>query len=174
MNKMYDVVATSLASFLVGCGDVYRVKVHDPSKPAGIPFFATAGACTQETVYANPYYVVTLKVTGPSGVLFNDTLKLSNTGRRSNDFQNLIAQLNKPQPELSSVQTAWTFLKQRQAFDPYTQSDGEFLFKNGSKVVTVVDYAHQYSLNQRKPLAGSVRADYKLAPDGTLTGVQGT
>jgi hypothetical protein len=162
-----------LASVFVGCGSLYRVKGFDSKNPAGIPFFAKSGACTQETVYANPYFLITLKVSGASGVIFSDTAKLSNTGHSSADFNNLIKELDKPQPDLSSVQTAWALLKQRQSFDPYTQSDGEFLLSNAAKIIAIVDYSHPYALNQRKPLAGSVSADYKISSDGTLAEAQG-
>jgi hypothetical protein len=172
MNKMSAVLVISVVSLLAGCGNLYRVKVHDPTAPTGIPFFSNVGACTQQTVYANPYYLITLKVTGASGILLSDGVKLSSTGHRSVDFQNLIAQLDKEKPDSDSVKAAWELVKRR-SFNPYTESDAEFVLSNTSKATTVVDYAHQYSLNERRPLVGSVSADYKLSPDGTLSEAQG-
>jgi len=171
MSKV-SIVRITLAIILAGCGPVYRVKVNDVSNPSGIPFYAVVGACTQQTVYANPYYLITLKVSEGSGTVSTDEVKLSPKGHQSADFESLIDELDKPQPELSSVQTAWGLLKQRQSFDPYTQTEGEFILTNTSKASTVVDYSHPYSLNERRPLSGSVSADYKLAPDGTLSEAQ--
>jgi hypothetical protein len=37
----------------------------------------------------------------------------------------------------------------------------------------MVDYEHHYTLNAKTPLAGSVKTDYKLNSDGTLTEVTG-
>jgi hypothetical protein len=173
MKSRWAFVLVPLLAILIGCGDVYRVRVHNAASPSGIPFYSSSGACTQETVYANPYYLVTLKVSGPSGVLLSDSVKLSNRGHKSSDFSELTKELEKPQPDFGTVEAAWILLKQRQAFDPYTESEGQFLLRNASKLTTVVDYGHPYSLNERKPLAGSVSADYKLNPDGTLGEAQG-
>src|ERR1700735_3956279 len=167
-----SVLPITLAFILAGCGPVYRVKVNDASNPSGIPFYTVVGACTQQTVYANPYYLITLKVSEASKTVSTDVIKLSPRGHESADFNDLVAELDKAQPELSSVQTAWGLLKERQSFDPYTQVEGEFMLTNTSKVSAVVDYSHPYSLNERRPPSGSVSADYKLSPDGTLSEVQ--
>lgn len=173
MYKGSLLLGFSLLVFLEGCGPVFRVNIHDANKPSGIPFYSVVGACTQQTVYANPYFLITLKVSGASGVILTDTVKLSLSGYQSADFRNLATELDKPTPELGTVQTAWGLLKQRQSFNPYTQSNGEFLLMNASKVSATVDYAHAYSLNQSKPFAGTVSGDYKLSSDGTLGEVQG-
>jgi len=173
MHNFRVLLLAASTGALLGCGDLYRVSVHDAANPKGIPFYTMSGACAQQSVYANPYYLVTLKVSAAAGPISADTVKLSPVGRSSADFRALLDELDKPQPELASVQTAWSSLKQRQSFDPYSQSAGEFLLDNSSKAVTLVDYAHEYDLNQRKPLAGSTSADYKLGPDGTLTEAQG-
>ena len=99
---------------------------------------------------------------------------MSKTGHQSSDFAALMAELEKQQPDFTSVQQAWNLLKQHQPFDPYTENDGQFVLRDTSKVTTIVDYAHTpYSLNEHKPLAGSVSADYKLNSDGTLAEAQG-
>ncbi len=156
---------------LTGCS-LYQVGVHKPASPSGIPFFAAEGACTQETAYANPYYLLTLKFTGSSGLLFSDSVKLSKAGYSSDDFKALVAELSKPQPDTGSVQKAWNLLKQENPFDPHTETGDQFLLKNTRKAIAIVDYANHYSLNQRRPLAGSASADFKLNSDGTLSEAQ--
>lgn len=156
----------------LGCGDLYRIKAHNATTPGGIPFFAMSGACLQQTVRANPYYLLTLKITVESGPVSSDTVKLSPAGHASADFQALLNELDKGTPDLGSVQTAWSFLKQRQSFDPHTETAGEFILSNSSKVVPIVDYAHEYDINSRKPLSGSASSSFKIGSNGTLTDAQ--
>jgi hypothetical protein len=158
---------------LLGCGEVYHVGVHHPDDPQGIIFYANTGACTQQTVYATPYVIVTLKASTASGTALTDSVKLSNKGRKSDDFLTLLDDLDKTKPDLGTIQNDWKPLKERQSFDPNTSNDGEFMLENSSKAATVVDYAHPYSLNQTRPWAGSTTSDYKLNADGTLSEAQG-
>jgi len=172
-------IGITLALILTGCGEVYHVRAHNPQKPAGIPFYSIAGACVQETVYATPYYLVTLKISGSSGALLSDTTKLSTAGRNSPDMRGLISELSKPQPDSGTIQTAWANLKERWSLDPTLQANDpnvqpvQFLLRNSSKAISTVDYGHEYSINQQKPFAGSASSDYKLSSDGTLSEAQG-
>ena len=47
------------------------------------------------------------------------------------------------------------------------------LVANTDTVKVLVDYKHQYALNEKVPFAGSVKADYKLNEDGTLSEASG-
>jgi len=173
MRKLFLLMLPTLAAGLAGCGELYKVRVHKPTDPSGIPFYSVSGACTQETVYVTPYFLVTLNIVGASGVQLSDSVKLSTAGHSSADFRALVGELSKSEPESGAVQTAWNLVKQRQSFDPYTADTGRFLLSNISKLSSTVDYSHQYSINQRKPLSGSANADYKLSSDGTLAEAQG-
>lgn len=171
MRRYTSLLAILSASFIGGCS-LYHVGAFNQNKPDGIPFFAVAGACSHQTVRAVPYFLITLKVTGTSGMISTDAVKLSTSGHASIQFTTLLEELEKNQPVLTAVQDAWDALKAKQPFDPYTNSDGEFLLSNTSKLVPVVDYAHPYSLKQHAPLAGSASADYKINADGTLSEIQ--
>jgi hypothetical protein len=173
MRQLPLFLAILAASLFGGCS-LYHVRAFDDQNPNnGIPFFAASGACTQQTVRAIPYFLITLKISGASGVISSDTVKISKAARTSYEFNALLEELGKPQPVRSAVQTDWDNLKAKQPFDPYGQSDGEFVLSNTSKVVTVVNYSEHYSLNQKVPLAGTTSGDYKLSADGTLSEVQG-
>jgi hypothetical protein len=44
---------------------------------------------------------------------------------------------------------------------------------NSCSLTSVVDYSVRYSINEKKPLAGSANADFKLGSDGTLNEASG-
>lgn len=173
MRKSFASVTLAVAASLLGCGDLYRVTAHSTTEPNGIPFFVMKGVCVQETVNAVPYYLVTLKTSKGTSPLSSDSVKISSAGYKSADFVTLLGELDKQTPDFDSVQRAWTLLKTRQSFDPYTQNAGEFQLSNSSKVTSAVDYSQAYDINQKKPLSGTANAAFKIGQTGTLTEVSG-
>lgn len=159
--------------FVCGCGSVLRVKPFDPSKPEGIPFFVKQGACNHQSVYGNPYWRLTLKVSNDSETLATETLDINNADHGGQDFNELLHELEKPAPDQDSVMNAWNDLKKRDRFDPWTQNADRILLENTSSLTSVVDYSNRYSINQSKPFSGSSNADFKLSADGTLNEASG-
>jgi hypothetical protein len=164
--------AVLLCSSLCGCGSLFHVVKFDPNKPQGIPFYVKQGVCVHQTVYANRYWQLTLKVTSESGIGTEDVIKIKEVDHIGHDFNALLHELEKPSPDTDSVVNAWTALKRSQ-FDPWSQSDGRVALENSSSLTNVVDYSVRYSINQKKPLAGSSNADFKLGSDGTLNETSG-
>lgn len=173
MRSVFVLVVVAITVTVSGCGNLYRVTAHSASDPQGIPFFAMKGVCVQETVRAVPYYLITLKISKASSPISADTVKISTTGHKSADFTALLDELDKQTPDLDTVLRAWSALKERQSFDPYTQNIGESMLSNKTKVASVVDYSQEYDINQRKPLSGTANAAFKLGQNGTLTEVSG-
>jgi hypothetical protein len=175
-SRTISVVTVSAfsAALLCGCGSLLRVGKFSKDSPQGVPFYAIAGACKQQTVYATPYYRLTLKLSNSAGPLSADVMSISNSSYLGADFQTLMQVLESPTPNSKSVLDAWKFLRERaQPFDPYQTADGQIVLENSTSAVSIVDYSTPYSLNVRKPLSGTSSADYKLATNGTLAEVQG-
>jgi hypothetical protein len=162
-----------LCAYVCGCGSLLRVKPFDPSKPEGIPFFVKQGACNHQSVYGNPYWRLTLKVSNDSGTLSMETLDINNADHGGQDFNGLLHELEKPAPDQDSVMNAWNDLKKRDRFDPWKQNADRILLENTSSLTSVVDYSTKYSINQSKPFSGSSNADFKLSADGTLNEASG-
>jgi hypothetical protein len=173
MRSVGVVFIMLLTGSVLGCGDLYRVTAHNTSAPGGIPFFAMKGVCVQETVYGVPYYLITLKISVGSSPVSSDNVNISTNGHKSADFRTLLNELDKPAPDLGTVQDAWSALKQRQSFDPYVENTGEVQLSNKTKVSNVVDYSQGYDINQRKPISGTANAAFKVGENGTLTEVSG-
>jgi hypothetical protein len=168
MKIMGAALAALLCAFVSGCGSMLQVKAFDPAKPAGIPFFIKQGACNHQSVYGNPYWRLTLKVSNDSGTLAMETLDINNSAHGGQDFNALAHELEKPAPDQDSVMNAWDALKRKDRFDPWKQNEDRILLENSSSLTSVVDYSTKYAINQKKPFSGSSNADFKLGADGTL------
>lgn len=155
-----------------GCGSSLRIAKFDPNKPQGLPFFVKEGVCVHQTIYATRYWRLTLKVTGESGVGTEEVLNISAPDHSGHDFNALLHELEKASPDSDSVTNAWTSLKRNQ-FDPWSQTEGQVVLDNSTALTSVVDYSARYSINVKRPLAGSASADFKLGPDGTLNEASG-
>jgi hypothetical protein len=173
---MRTFAATSVilvCAFVCGCGSLLRVKPFDPNKPEGIPFFIKQGVCNHQSVYGNPYWRLTLKVSNDSGTLAMETLNINNTDHGGLEFNELLHELEKAAPDQDSVMNAWNNLKKLARFDPWKQNEDRLLLENTSSLTSVVDYSTKYSINQSKPFSGSSNADFKLSADGTLNEASG-
>jgi hypothetical protein len=157
-----------------GCGNLLRVRKFDPNNPQGVPFFVKHGVCVQQTVYANPYWRLTLTYSPSKGQTTLQTILVSEAVYNGPDFSALAATLaQQPAPDSHSVLTAWDDLKNASKFDPWADLKGQRLLANSSSLTTEVDYQTAYAINQKKPFSGSSQADFKLAADGTLNEASG-
>jgi hypothetical protein len=173
MRSFGTAMVTLLCACACGCGSLLRVKQFDPNNPQGIPFYIKQGACNHQSVYGNPYWRLTLKVSNDTGTLAQETLDINNSAHGALDFNGLLHELEKPAPDQDSVMNAWNDLKRKDRFDPWKQNQDRTLLENSSSLTSVVDYSTRYSINQSKPFSGSSNADFKLGADGTLSEASG-
>jgi hypothetical protein len=177
-HYIYLVLALTLAAS--GCSSAYIVKKNG-QKTDGIPFYTKVGACLHTSVYAAPYFRLTLKKAGDEKT--SDTLNLSESALQSPEAQDVIS-LVRDNPPLSdvkyeSLRKMWSALKTSSGLDPYsalcigqsncTDKLAKYLVSNTGSPAIFVDYKNTYTMNARTPFAGTVSADTTLAEDGTLS-----
>lgn len=175
MKSARTLLCCTLFLALTGCGSAFRV--HQGTKAvAGIPFYVKTAKCLHQTVYMAPYYTITFqmllkddKVLGSDGVAITEE-----TFKDADTLHFLEIMRDEPKKDTFDEATrAWDALKQR-GINPYDPKALQLrAVRNTSTATVMVDYTegHEYTLNAKVPLAGSVTATYKLSSDGTLTDV---
>jgi hypothetical protein len=163
--------------FSAACVSAFRVHhITDKQKLDGIPFYAKTARCVQTSVYLYPYYRITFQTLSGDKVLGTLSVALNAAAYRSSDTQGFLGILRKKPPlsddDIAKVADYWSKMEAASE-DPYSRvgqnaSATQFLISNTASVKVLVDYSNEYSLNARTPLAGSVKADYKLNEDGSL------
>jgi hypothetical protein len=146
----------------------------------GLPFYVKKAACLHTVVWLEPVYTLTLElVTTPtSGTAKPTTVSLGSAILSLTQLkaaQNLFHSLNSDSPTIQDVMKAWIPVA-KQDGTPYTPTEfpasaNRILISNTSEPQMYVDYSQTYYINAKRPLAGSVKLDNKLASDGTLTEV---
>lgn len=150
----------------------------------GIPFFPKRARCRQEVVWFEPIYNLALAALVPQkdGSLQahpRGTVLLSRTGFQSEEVTALLKLLNERPTDEGTVQRAWG--KVVALADPHvlsrdfaslTPADRLLVGRSVAPAV-YVDYADQYYVNAKVPLAGSANVDAKVASDGSLSEVSG-
>jgi hypothetical protein len=173
-----------------GCGPVLRVQrtpvvaTAPPTSVAGVPFYTKRARCRQEIVWLQPIYTLTLTALIPDK---NGTLQshprgaviLSRSAFVSSSLTDLIKLLNNRPTDEGTVQRSWqtvvalasanTVSADFASLDPKDR----ILVGRSAAPVVYVDYANQYFINAKSPLAGTANLDAKLAPDGSLTEASG-
>jgi hypothetical protein len=178
----------------LGCQTLQVKRAPVPPPPAvnghqvkaesvpGLPFYVKKAACLHTVVWFEPVYTLSLDlVTTPtSGASKPTTAQLGSTvlslaQLQASPAQDLFHALNGDSPTIQSVMKAWVPVATQNG-TPYTPTafptpDRLILISNISEPQTYVDYSQPYYINAKRPVAGSVKLDNKLASDGTLTEV---
>jgi hypothetical protein len=181
--SMMGKTSVCVASLLVvlGCGSVMRVR-QGGNKIEGIPFYGKEAKCVHQQVEVMPYYRLTLQTLDGEKVTGSQTATVSEAYYLTDPVAVQFVSLINGTADVSS-QTAeeqqktlvrdWETIKKQGTNDVYQKAaDGTWpkhVVANSSSPKIYVNYATVYYLNAKVPFAGSAKADYKLASDGTLT-----
>lgn len=167
--------------FGVGCGSALQVR-QGKDNINGVPFYVKEAKCVHQQVLIMPYYRLTLqtmqgeKVTGSQTATVSEAYYL--TDPIVAQFVDLISgTADGTSMATEQLQTTigndWTAVKAQGANDVYAKAaDGtwpKYVVANSSTPKVYVNYGTVYYINGKQPLSGSVKADFKLANDGTLT-----
>jgi hypothetical protein len=180
--------------FCVGCQTIQVKRAATSTAPSvtdqtgavksvpGIPFYVKKAACLHSVVWLEPVYSLTLEIIGsaPGTTAKPNSSQVGSTTLSLSQIQGpqaiaLFRALNKDEPEISDVMAAWVKLTAQDKV-PYNATafppvGDRILISNTSEPQVYVDYSQPYYLNAKRPLAGTVKLDNKLASDGTLTEV---
>jgi hypothetical protein len=187
------IIALSLFT-CIGCQTVQVRRAATPAtappaqqtfkteKVPGIPFYIKRAACLHTVTWLEPVYTLTLELvttfgeqTQKTSILQLGSYVLSLSQLRDQQTKNLFHILNTVTPDKENVVKAWIAVgDSRQT--PYTpnsfpEANDRILIANTNEPQVYVDYNQPYYLNAKRPVAGSVKIDEKLASDGTLTEV---
>jgi hypothetical protein len=192
--KQMITVLLGLELFCLGCQtlQVKRAPVPPPpssdahqAKPEnvpGLPFYVKKASCLHTVVWLEPVYILSLELvtTATTGAAKPTTAQLGSAILSLNELQAQPAQklfhsLNEDSPTIQSVMKAWVPVATQDG-TPYTPTGfpelaNRILISNTSEPQIYVDYSQPYYINAKRPVAGSVKLDNKLASDGTLTEV---
>jgi hypothetical protein len=173
-------LSAGILFLLSGCS-LYAVRTATSTNPgsstgvAGIPFFAYAAACKQQSVYEQHPYRLTLEV---DSLVYNaagdlaDSVTLVNEEKIvSPDAIPVIDRMRQmvdrfaDRPNTDQLVSAFRAIP---VFDIGTDRNGISLVANTSEAVTYVDYSRLYFYNVRRPLIGSANATAEINANGTL------
>lgn len=162
---MTKAVIVAIAMSAVGCTTVYEVH-RGSGKISGIPFYVQVGACTQETVYLETVYNLTIQALGaekvPPVVVLEKPIAASVYA--SEAMQTLRATIAGGSASLATISQQFNRLDR---FSPAAAPE-VILASNVTKPDRFVDYTNVHYVNVKKPLMGSASAAAKLNADGTL------
>ena len=177
--------AAILSSLLPGCAglEISHRPTGSTSKltqAPGVPFFAKKARCRQEVVWFEPIYTLDFAALIPDkdGTLQahpRGTVVLPRSNFESADVTNLIKLLNNRPSDEGTVKSFWD--KVVALADPKVLSrdfgslgtKDRILVGRSAAPAVFVDYAEQYYVNAKAPLAGSANLDAKVADDGSLS-----
>ena len=188
---------TLAVSVLAGCGHpAIRVasaaKAGAPELP-GLPFYLRHGVCTQETVWLEPQYTLSLSVTADAQPATTKTLVLDRVGYQREETQSLMTAMSGLSGNYtldeehadkcpSAIGAVWDrTVAANRMNHPVAGMDGSatsmekaesaqnlIRVVNTATVTNEVDYSKLYYINARTPWIGTGSLDAKLAGDGTL------
>lgn len=186
--RTFAAIVGCLAATLVGlgCGAAMRVR-QGTNKLSGIPFYVKEARCLHQEVFVMPYARLTFQALEGGKITFSETATISESYYLTDSTVAQLVGLINGTADVSSMTTEdverkigtdWIAIKNEAAKnDVYARAkDGswpKYLVANSSVPKTFVNYGTVYYVNQTVPFAGSAKADYKLATDGTLTEASG-
>lgn len=160
-------LAASFALMLtLGCGGKLYEVHEGTTKVNGVPFYTMASSCTQESVYIETIYQLSVQVPRtqdtPAIVLMEKSVPAS--VYTSPAMQQLRQVVAAPTLSLSAIKTQFDPLA---AYNP--DADPELVpISNTTRAEVYVDYARVHYLNVERPGRGTTSATAKLNANGTL------
>jgi hypothetical protein len=173
-----------------GCGTALRIShrpvgsTANPVPIPGVPFYAKRARCRQEVVWFEPIYTLTLAalLPGKDGALqthARGAVVLSRSSFESQEVIDFMKVLNNQPSEEVTVMNGWKKIVTRA--DPHVLSrdfaslgaTDRILAGRSAAPAIYVDYADQYYVNAKIPVAGSANVDAKVAADGSLSEASG-
>lgn len=153
------VLAASVAAS--GCASLY--EVHDGNvKVKGVPFYALAGACLQETVYQETLYKLVVQSPAtdstPATVLMEKTVDAEVFASAAMQALRVAVSSNGDIRREFSALASYSPAKKPEAV----------LASNTTKSAAFVDYSRVHYVNVALPWVGSASATARLNGDGTL------
>jgi len=186
-------IATAVSLLLlssIGCGTALRINHRavgttvTPVSVPGVPFYTVRGRCRQEVIWFEPIYTLTLAAllpdkdgasqTHPRGVVI-----LSRSSFESQEVVDFMKVLNNRPTDEGTVLRDWQKVVARVDSHVLSRDFGSLgatdriLAGRSVAPAVYVDYAEQYYVNVKIPLAGSANVDAKVAPDGSLSEASG-
>jgi hypothetical protein len=173
-----------------GCGVALRVNhrpvgtTATPVSVPGVPFYPKRARCRQEVVWFEPIYTLTLVAMLPdkNGALQSHprgVVVLSRSSFESQEVDDFMKVLNNRPTDEGTVLRYWQKVVARadshvlsRDFSSLAASDRILAGRSAAPVV-YVDYADQYYVNAKLPVAGSANVDAKVAVDGSLSEASG-
>jgi hypothetical protein len=163
--KRLLIIGVTLAA--TGCGHLYEIHDATNQPVKGIPFYSQMGVCTQQTIYVETIYDLTLQTPGadkiPPVVLAQQTIAAS--AYHSKAMQQLRDSVTKPEPKPQAIKDAFFAIP---AYDPQAAFEG-VLAANVVRPSVAVNYADVKYINIKRPWAGTASATTKLNVDGSLS-----
>jgi hypothetical protein len=179
-------VSALLLSACTGCGTALRISQRpvastaQPISVPGVPFYTKRARCRQEVVWFEPIYTLTLAELVPDkdGTPQPQARGAAILSRKSFDSQpvtDFMTLLNDGSANEQRIQTEWK--KVAALNDTHVLSrdfaslsaDDRILVGRSAAPALYVDYANEYYVNAKLPLAGTANVDAKVADDGTLS-----
>jgi hypothetical protein len=160
----------------LGCGSAFIVHKNG-SELKGIPFYVKEASCLHQRIYTMPYYKLTLQSLVGDKVAGAETFTVSERFyTQETKVKELLSVMRQKPPltanDLNTMNSDWDVVKNNNA-DPYsaaaTDTWPKYLVTNSNSPKVYVDYGSVYTLNAKRPVSGSVTANYKIAADGTLS-----
>jgi len=173
-------ILVAALSLLSGCATFQVKKGTTHAKIPGIPFYVKQGACKHQTVYLEPYYILTLTVkysdkstTSSSGVLSKSEFE----SQPAQQIRSIVGEKAKlARREVDTLTALWAANVKGKIYNPYRPESGilpadKITLSNTLAPEIFVSYKDddQYFYNVDRPAIGSVQADIKLGSDGTLS-----
>jgi hypothetical protein len=165
---------------LSGCATFQVKKGTNHSKVPGIPFYVKQGACKHQTVYLEPYYIITLTLKYSDKSTISSSGVLSKSEFESQPVQQIRSIVGEKaklgQKEVDRLLPLWTTHVKGKTYNPYRPENSiapadKVTLSNTLTPEIFVSYKDddQYFYNVDRPAIGSVQADIKLGADGTLS-----
>jgi len=182
-------IATAAVPLLIlcsaGCGVALRVNhrpvgtTATPVSVPGVPFYPKRARCRQEVVWFEPIYTLTLAAMLPdkNGALQSHprgVVVLSRSSFESQEVVDFMKVLNN-RPDEGTVVSYWQKVVARADSHVLSRDFGSLgvgdriLAGRSAAPAVYVDYADQYYVNAKLPVAGSANVDAKVAADGSLS-----
>jgi len=168
------------------CGTALRIShrpvasTANPVAVPGVPFFAKKARCRQEVVWFEPIYTLALTALVPDkdGALQSHArgaVVISRSSFESQEVVDFMKLINNQPSDETTVLTNWKKIATHAnskvlSRDFASVEPGDrILIGRSAAPATYVDYAEQYYVNAKVPVAGSANVDAKVAEDGSLT-----
>jgi hypothetical protein len=190
MPLLITTVVLLLSLSSIGCGVALRVNhrpagtTGTPTSVPGVPFYPKRARCRQEVVWVEPIYTLTLVALLPdkNGALQSHprgVVVLSRSNFESQEVVDFMKVLNNRPTDEGTVLTYWQKVVARadanvlsRDFSSLAVADRILAGRSAAPAV-YVDYADQYYVNAKLPVAGSANVDAKVAADGSLSEASG-